>query len=88
MSKVCQSCSMPMDKDSEAGGTNSDGSKSDVYCHHCFLEGEFTQPDFKAKDMQKFCIEKMQDMGVPKLFGWLLTRNIPKLKRWSSTPSA
>ena len=86
MSKICQSCSMPMEKDPGTGGTNLDGSKSEDYCSYCFQEGEFTQPDFRAKDMQKFCIEKMKEMGVPTLFGWLLTRNIPKLKRWSSTP--
>ena len=88
MSNVCQSCSMPMEKDSGSGGTNLDGSKSDDYCSYCFQEGEFTQPDFSAKDMQKFCTEKMNDMGVPNLFSWILTRKIPKLKRWSSPPSS
>jgi len=78
---------MPMEKDPEVGDTNLDGSKSEDYCSYCFQEGEFTQPGFSAKDMQKFCTEKMNEMGIPSLFSWILTRKIPKLKRWSSPPS-
>ena len=77
---------MSMEKDPVSVGTNLDGSKSDDYCSYCFEEGEFTQPDFSAKDMQKLCTEKMNDMGIPSLFSWILTRKIPKLKRWSLTP--
>lgn len=84
MSKNCQSCAMPIKGDPEKQGTNSDGSKSSEYCNFCFVEGEFTQPDFTAKDMQDFCIEKMKEMGFPKPLGWLFTRNIPKLRRWVS----
>jgi hypothetical protein len=32
--------------------------------------------------MQEFCIEKMQEQGMPRIFAWLFTRNIPKLERW------
>jgi hypothetical protein len=77
---------MSMEKDLGSVGTNLDGSKSDDYCSCCFEEGEFTQPDFSAKDMQKFCSEKLNNMGIPSLFSWILTRKIPKLKRWSLTP--
>ncbi len=83
MSHSCQSCGMPMKKDPQEGGTNSDGSKHTEYCSYCYENGAFTQPEFKAGDMQKFCIEKMKDCGVPKPLGWLFTRSIPKLKRWS-----
>ena len=82
MSKFCQSCGMPMKKDPEGGGTNSDGSKNVTYCSYCYQNGEFTQPDFTAKQMQDFCIVKMKEMGMPKLVGWLFTRSIPKLERW------
>ena len=85
MSKNCQSCAMPMSKDPGQGGTESDGSKSDDYCSYCYQAGAFTQPDFSAKDMQKFCIVKMKGMGFPKPLGWLFTRPIPNLKRWRST---
>jgi len=85
MEKFCQSCGMPMKKDPQQGGTNKDGSKSPKYCSYCFQSGEFTQPDFTAKEMQDFCIMKMKEMGMPKFVGWLLTRNIPKLDRWKNT---
>lgn len=82
MNKFCQSCGMPMKKDPELGGMNSDGSKSEDYCSYCYQNGSFTQSDITVGEMQKFCIEKMKEMGFPRPLGWLLTRNIPKLKRW------
>ncbi len=87
MSEICQSCSMQMEKDPQAGGTNLDGSKSHDYCSFCFQEGVFTQPDFSADDMKNLCTEKMNEMGVPRLFSWLFTRKIHKLKRWNSPSS-
>ena len=83
MSKSCQSCAMPLKKDPQGGGTNSDGSTNTEYCSFCYEDGSFTQPEFSAKDMQDFCIVKMKECGVPKPLGWLFTRSIPKLKRWS-----
>jgi hypothetical protein len=38
-----------------------------------------------AAEMQAFCIEKLREQGVPRPLGWLLTRSIPKLKRWRAT---
>jgi len=84
MAKTCQSCGMPMSKDPTGGGTNADGTKSDIYCSFCYENGVFTQPDFSAVDMQKFCINKMKEMGIPRPMGWLFSRQIPKLERWKS----
>ena len=36
----CQSCYMPMDE-AEKFGTETDGSKSEDYCVHCYGNGEF-----------------------------------------------
>ena len=82
MSQFCQSCGMPMKKDPQQGGSNNDGSKNEDYCSFCFQAGVFTQAEFTAKQMQDFCIDKMQEMGMPRFLGWIFTRNIPKLKRW------
>lgn len=84
MSKICQSCAMPLKKDPKQGGSNADGSKSSEYCSLCFENGEFTQPDFTVKDMQDFCIGKMKECGIPRSVGWLFTRNLPRLNRWSA----
>ena len=53
--KICQSCGMPIDKDPNKGGTNSDGSKSDKYCSYCFSNGSFTQ---------NISLDEMTDIGL------------------------
>jgi hypothetical protein len=75
---------MPLKKDPQGGGSNSDGTKNTEYCSFCYQDGMFTQPDFTAEEMQAFCIEKMTECNVPKLLAWLFTRGIPKLDRWSA----
>lgn len=85
MAELCQSCSMPMNKDKYGGGTNADGSKSERYCSLCYLEGAFTQPDVNAQQMQDFCVEQLKKQGMPGVMAWLLTRSIPKLERWQQS---
>jgi hypothetical protein len=82
MEKFCQSCGMPMKKDPEQGGTETDGSKSLKYCSYCYQSGQFMNPDFTAHQMQVFCIEKMKEQGMPWIVAWLFTRGIPRLERW------
>jgi hypothetical protein len=85
MKKFCQSCGMPLNKDPQNGGTNSDGSKSTEYCSYCYQDGSFLSPEITtAQEMQRFCIGKMKETGMSKFMAWLFTRNIPKLKRWTS----
>ena len=81
MSKFCQSCGMPMKKDPQLGGLNKDGSKNADYCSYCYVDGEFAF-NGTAKEMQKFCLEKMKEMGSSNFVAWLFTRNIPRLTRW------
>ncbi|EFK95565.1 transcription activator, effector binding domain protein [sediment metagenome] len=64
------------------GGTNSDGSRNAEYCSLCYENGQFKQANFTAQQMQYFCLEKLREQGMLKPFAWLLTRHIPKLKRW------
>lgn len=82
MAQICQSCSMPLSKDSGGGGTEADGTKSTKYCSLCYQNGAFTHPGFTAAEMQEFCIGKLQEQGMPRFMGWLFTRSIPKLERW------
>lgn len=84
MNKFCQSCGMPMSRDHQNGGTNSDGSRSSEFCSFCYKDGAFLDSCKTAKEMQYFCIEKMNENGTPKLIAWLFTRGIPKLQRWST----
>ena len=81
--KFCQSCGMPMKKDPAGGGTNADGTKSEMYCSFCFQNGKFTSPEIDTPEkMQTLCIGKLKEMHFPGFIAWLLTRSIPKLERW------
>ena len=83
MGRFCQSCGMPMKRDPQNGGTNSDGSRNVEYCSLCYRDGNFLDGCKTANEMQDFCIEKMNENGTPKFVAWLFTRGIPRLKRWS-----
>jgi len=80
--KNCQSCGMPLHRDDQGGGTNVDGSKSEMFCSHCFQGGRFSMPDLTAKQMQDLVRGKLKDMGFPGFVAGLFTRRIPKLERW------
>ncbi|TNE56019.1 MAG: hypothetical protein EP344_12980 [Bacteroidetes bacterium] len=80
--KNCQSCGMPLKRDPMGGGTEADGSKSLMYCSHCYVNGQFTQPDYTAGQMQEFVTNRLREMGFPGFLARLFSRNIPKLERW------
>ena len=81
MSRICQSCAMPMD-DSQLFGTNKDGSKNSDYCIYCYKDGEF---------LQHATMEEYIEMMVPFASQANMTGNqmreycqkvYPTLKRW------
>ncbi|MDR2496432.1 MAG: zinc ribbon domain-containing protein [Tannerellaceae bacterium] len=80
--KFCQSCSIPLKKDPEGGGTNADGSRNPKYCSYCYQKGAFTFSG-TAEEMQKKCMHIMMSNGTPKFMAWLFTRPIKKLERWA-----
>ena len=84
VNKICQSCGMPLKKDIPGGGTNADGSKSLLYCSHCYQTGQFTKSNFTAQQMKEFAIEKLVEMKFPRFIAKLLAMNIPKLERWKT----
>ena len=79
--KFCQSCGMPMKKDPMYGGTNSDGSKNEMYCSYCYQNGAYTFTG-TVNEMQEFCKGKMIEQGSPKWMAWLFTRGMKRLGRW------
>jgi hypothetical protein len=82
--KNCQSCGMPLKKDDKGGGTNADGSSSKMYCSHCYVNGQFTQPSITAKEMQELVKGKLKEMKFPGFIAWFFASNIPRLERWKS----
>ena len=73
---------MPLKKDPTGGGTNTDGTKSTVYCSLCYENGAFKNPDWTAEQMQSFVKNKLKDMGFPGFIAGFFSMGIPKLKRW------
>ena len=82
--KNCQSCGMPMKQDPKKGGTNSDGSKSLMYCSYCYQNGAFKGNFKDVKEMQVFCKAKLKEMGFPKFLAGFMVASLPKLERWKN----
>lgn len=82
--KNCQSCGMPLKKDPQGGGTNSDGSRSTMYCSLCYADGKFTSPDMTAEAMKSLVYAKLKESGFPCFLAALFSRGIPKLERWKT----
>jgi putative zinc ribbon protein len=80
----CQSCGMPFKRDEKGGGTNADGSRSRMYCSHCWANGAFTMPEATVGQMQDLVKGKLRELGFPGFMTGFFTRNIPKLRRWSA----
>ena len=80
--KNCQSCGMPLKRDEQGGGTNADGTKSTMYCSHCYQNGEFVLPDITVEQMQARVREKIIEFGMPRFVAGFFTRKIPNLARW------
>ena len=70
---------MPMKKSPGGGGSNADGTKSNMYCSYCYANGKFTQPDINAEQMQVFVKGKMKEMGIPGFLGGFFTKGIPEI---------
>ena len=80
----CQSCGMPLSKDEKGGGTEADGSISSEYCSHCYVSGQFTQPDITVDQMVELVRGKLKEMHLPGFLAKAFTKDIPKLKRWKN----
>ncbi len=80
--KTCQSCGMPLKRDEKGGGTNADGSKSDLYCSFCYQNGEFLYKGNDVLAFQDYCKEKMIEGGHSRFASWLFTRGMKRLGRW------
>lgn len=83
--KKCQSCAMPMSRDLEGGGSEKNGTKSDIYCSICYGNGAFYYQGDDVKDYQKMVVNKMVENGWWRPVAWLVTREIPMLERWRKT---
>ena len=79
---VCQSCGMPLTKDTLGGGSNADGSLNTEYCSHCYRKGTFTMPDITAQEMTKLVEGKLRSMHFPGFLARRFAKEVPTLRRW------
>jgi hypothetical protein len=81
----CQSCGMPLEQPDDFG-TAANGSKITDYCHYCFRNGAFTEPDIGMQGMIHKCAGIMAQQGImPESQAQALMSDvIPKLKRWQT----
>jgi hypothetical protein len=73
---------MPLLKDPQGGGTEANGSKSTMYCSHCYQQGKFTLPNITVDQMKDLVKGKMKEMHIPGFLAYFMMKNIPKLRRW------
>lgn len=79
---VCQSCSMPIDKD-ELVGTNADGSKNDDYCVYCYQNGKFTDNLSTLDEYTAYSLKFAEEAGMTKEQMLEHCKTVlPTLKRW------
>lgn len=79
----CQSCSMPMGKPDDFG-TDIIGYKVNDYCHYCYKDGRFTDPDIIMEqmiDLAVSCMVKHENIPEEKAEE-IASSSIPRLKRW------
>ena len=79
---------MPLKRDEQGGGTNADGSKSALYCSHCYHKGEFLLPGITVEEMRDRVREKVVEFGIPRFLAGMFTKGIPKLERWQGSAQA
>ena len=82
MSKICQSCGMPMSKPHDHG-TIANGSKSQEYCAFCFQDGRFVDDGITLREKIEKNIPIAKRMGMQEAKAReMAEKTLPKLKRW------
>lgn len=84
MTKICQSCAMPMDNEA-VYATGADGAKNDEYCMYCMQDGAFTAPDATMEGMVEICVPFMTESGMKEDEARAIMKaTLPQLKRWKA----
>lgn len=85
---VCQSCAMPLSSRADFG-TDAMGHLVSDYCHFCFVNGGFSEPEISMQGMIDKCVAVMAQRGImPRAEAQAhMTRLLPTLKRWRAAAS-
>jgi len=80
--KICQSCGMPLKKETDFG-TNSNNTKNEEYCFHCFQKGKFLDEGIGLKEKIEKNVKFAIMMGMPEeKASKMASEVLPNLKRW------
>lgn len=85
--KICQSCSMPLDRP-ELLGTEKDGSENHEYCIYCYKQGSFVNPGMSLDEMKVLVKEQMEKFKMEEGIIKKAVETLPHLKRWSNLSTA
>lgn len=82
---ICQSCGMPMVKDTDFG-TDKDGNRQGEFCHYCFQAGGFTNPNLTLEEqIAKQAHMAMSRQAISEKDAYAQARKVlPNLKRWQT----
>jgi hypothetical protein len=79
---------MPLEKP-EDFGTSREGFRINDYCHYCFADGAFTNPDISLPSMLDLCVGALVKKGMPQAQARALMSDVlPRLGRWRSPRTA
>lgn len=67
---------MPLKTDPKGGGSNAGGTRSTMYCSHCYQEGKFTLPNITVGQTQERVKAKLKEFGFPGFLAGRLTKKI------------
>lgn len=81
MSRICQSCAMPMENES-VFGTNRDGSKNADYCIYCYKNGKFKDEVSMEQYIEMMIPFSAQANMTPEQMRHHCETVFPTLKRW------
>lgn len=83
--KYCQSCGMPLEKESDFG-KNEDKSLNEEYCCYCYADGKFTNESITMDEMIELNLKINEENGCPmgpqKEAKKMMETWFPTLKRW------
>lgn len=77
----CQSCGMPLDKESQKGN-DKNGLKTDEYCKYCYEYGAFKNPKMNLEDMKNTVETQMKKLNIPHNVIKKAVNILPALGRW------
>ena len=89
MLKMCQSCGVPLKQGkADIRGTQTDGTRSDIYCNRCYLNGKFQEPHITAQDIIDRGLKQMKESKSNRFSKWIFSKtyakNVNNLKRWTN----